>query len=52
MELTHDIMTNNTLDTPKKSWTQPAYEIISKEIVQGATFPGTNEATGVPTKDS
>lgn len=52
MELTHDIMTNNTPNTPKKSWTQPSYEIISKEIIQGATAPGTNEATGVATKDS
>lgn len=52
MELTHNTMTNNNPDMQKKNWMTPAYEIISKEIVQGSTDPGNSEATGVASKDS
>jgi hypothetical protein len=36
---------NNVAETVKKSWSEPAFEIISKDIVKGGTVAAGHEGT-------
>jgi hypothetical protein len=36
----HGVEKQANVDTAKKQWSIPVFEIISKEVVQGGTNPG------------
>ena len=41
----YDNNSNTTPDQTKKSWSKPAFEIISKEIIKTGAFPGPEGVT-------